>query len=1604
MKIGPNNFLGINWEPLPGDSTEYQLWYGDEHNASSRTVRDLDQRLNKWLYEKKPKTDFRGPLSTLQQMAAARRRSDHRKVLRELSHQLNAGLPPLSPATRELGESILKQFPADKGWKLETQKTVTDFTRYASLIPVVATNTITKETHIIDIDSAGTQKNMFTKAKLSAQRRMLEMTQPGTHVTGTWSASINPQARISKMTPMEDSGLNKALYGMPFGGGFRNLDKEDHAKMAPLDTSILKRYPLYKGPYARSFSYLDTETGYGREILSVGAINIALDKDGKVLGRLDNGFFRFYPSRNEKTAGFRMAAQVNNLSNKLINGYRKQQGAKYSKYWNKKELNALNKYLEGQVVFGHNVDSYDREVLRVGELRPQAKGWFDTYTFMQNNSLSYKGARDLDSWYKLTTGRSMEKGGWEHHQVQADVGAGAESTAALLADTGRLGKQARLVTDSERALSLAGVDSNLNSWVVDTNTGEYIDMSEFNQPLGSSARFTRGRGSNKSWFDADGTIFKTYDPTIQYELGNGKTGPVFAAFDAGITTPFETTASMINEDMVKRILDEKKAGTFGGILTTALGAKLRDGSMIPGETDDTLLAKTIKAKEAQRRALNRALRDYARGKPEYKGVIANISPDEWHVLKSGTNKFEAAVSFGGKKGDILYDDSKREGEPWVAASGDGTWNQVVIPDSVAKAAYGGRAPSPGNPSTQRVVPEIATVNDEGVKSMAEGFHIEEGDLQARADQMSDAELMADATRELFSQGIGDMKSIIQTMAKAREDNVADFTSMRRADALKAVERTVNLGLDEGQARDFLSERYLHGPDDPFINDLIRYRRGYEQAYAIRQKEVLNDQEHKAYLAEREAERRELEDQQDKAAGVSRDIGASSKLSDAQKKDLQARADVIVGSSEFAASLHGVRDAFKEAEDQADRFQKALSKMLSPVTDAKWYNGEQIASTAQSNLGRWEAASKGFVPGILQRPLHFLNAAHKDMWQNWWDQNYALRYKGLNVAQGVISNAAGAVGHVVGGTSGELLAKSIVGLPATISQIAGNVAQNRMQVFGNQMSQALNLLSAGVQTALIPLKLFGMLLGVGAVSFKKFMNSLSNFGMPLTGLSGVNYPSYEGHGMMDILAGMKPGSLNAAAESFGYQSSSLFTMGQFDQKRLISSALLGTFDTTYNTEMSGEEMLAASYNSIMPRYLAADKRTQQNMMAWMKNVDPALAQMVQAGANLGIMDYDTYKDPGRRGIYFRNVSQGERNAFQWDNYEWQGSLRQLDFTKARVAHNIWNTFGRDTMNGVNRSLDAFSQGDYTGGINGLVDTFRTLWERLSRIISGSDLPTALSDALKGAFEGAIKWLGGLDWSQLGVRIGSIVDIVGAKIADLLTLLGTIRIDPTDLNNPIKIGASGYRGTDFLNVEDFSLGRITHTGSENESERAQIEYKNGQIAKAEAELKEMARSGAFRNMDKNGTGWNAVLGVLDKYGLGEDAAIQAGFGDFWYGDTLRSIISQFSGKDYKNGSAMNMNFMAAGLKYRRSDGFGEQAFELGKNIISSARETARDAAMMLGGGAIVSQAHKGSVDINIRDQNGKNITTISTENGIVTNITEKKFDIGNMVYQIESKGGI
>lgn len=1445
MKIGPNNFLGINWEPLPGDSTEYQLWYGDEKNASSRTVKDLDQGLNKWLYEKRPKVDFRGPLSSLQQMAAAKRRSDHRKVLRELNHQLTAGLPSLTPATRELGESILRQFPADKGWKIETQKTVTDFTRYASLIPVVATNEITKETHIIDIDSSGTQKTMFTKAKLSAQRRMLEMTHPGQHVAGTWSASIDPfdkRSSLVKMTPMDDSGLNKALYSMPFSGGFRNLDKEDQKLMAPLDTSILKKFPLYKGPYARSFSYLDTETGFGREILSVGAINIALDKDGKVLGRLDDGFFRFYPSRNEKSAGFRAAAQVNNLSNKLIEGYRKQQGANYSKYWNKKELTALNKYIEGQVVFGHNVDAYDREVLRVGELRPQAKGWFDTYTLMLNNSLSLKGRRDLDSWYNITTGRSMEKGGWEHHQVQADVGAGAESTARLLADAGRLGKQARFVVDSERAISLAGVDNNLNSWVVDTKTGEYIDMrdikdDEYTQSLGSMARFTPIKG-------------------------------------------------------------------------------------------DASVPEKVSSRPPVRKSKPKA-------KPEL-----------------STGDLEELMS------------------------------------------------APGS-SMPQSVPEITEIDSDGIKQIAEGYHIEDtvsgvagSDLQARADQMSDAQLMADATRELFAQSIGDMKDIIHSMAKAREDNVADFASMRRADALKAVERSVTLGLSEEQARDFLSERYLRGPNDPFVNDLIRYRRGYAQAYNSKQKEMEDDREHNAYLAEREAERKELEAQQSKVSGFSKAVESSKRLSSQQKEELQAQAQAIVGSSDFEGSLYGLKEAFRESTEEANRLHKSLEKMFSPLTEAQWYNGEQISNTAQDNLSRWEAASKGFVPRILQRPLHFLNAAHKDMWQNWWDSNYAIKYQTANVLQKVVSNTAGLVGHAVGGESGERVAKMIVGIPAGISQIKGHIAQNKMQVFGNQVSQALNLLSAGVQTALVPLKLFGMLLGIGAISFKKFMNALNTFGMPLTGLSGVTYPSYEGHGMMDRLVGLKQGSLNALTESFAEGSASLFTMGQFDQSRLIASALLGGFDITYNPNMSGEEMLRASANRYTSQFLSSDEEQRRNMMTWIKKLDPSgtLAQTVQTMANLGITDYDTYKDPRHRGIYFRNVSQAERNTFQWDNYEWQGSLRQLDFTKARIAHRLWNSFGRDTMNGVNQSLDAFSQGRYADGINGLLDTAHALWGKLKEMISKSNLPEELGKALQGIGERVKAWLEEIDWGSLGAKVSTIFDPLFDKFAKLITMLGTIRIDLSDPKNPkFKMGGAMEESNNLqYGWTNFNTLSVAHAGSP-EATRAINEELTSVMnrIKGNEDVRDVSAVEELAN-------------VLGKYNL------DLGDTKLFFSDELGMRTLETSIADIINSlepSDWNKEYMYNKFGINKVASYGVHGFlqTFGQGVGDMPKRVVREA-INIGRGATVNNilGRKSTLELVIKDDKGKRITQISYD-GQVYDITDKQFKIGDMLFNIEAAGG-
>lgn len=494
---------------------------------------------------------------------------------------------------------------------------------------------------------------------------------------------------------------------------------------------------------------------------------------------------------------------------------------------------------------------------------------------------------------------------------------------------------------------------------------------------------------------------------------------------------------------------------------------------------------------------------------------------------------------------------------------------------------------------------------------------------------------------------------------------------------------------------------------------------------------------------------------------------------------------------FRNALKEVDRALREAERSTTAWLKTLTAVTS-VLNQPWYNGEQLAHTASSGLGQMHSSASGIIPARLRGVTGHTTRIGQDIAQLWWDENYNLKYKAVETARPVYTSILSTLGTVgggiIGGPAGAIAGGSLMagfaGIPSFVSQVKGNIAERNLKTAIGHADVALNIMSIFGELAKnilsVPIKLFTNALKVtagalsaGAVLIHRYMkqglDSLQNLGNPVRSLSGISgYRAYQGLGFADTFLGLQKGTSNSASEAFGRAQANLYTLGQFDENRLISSALLGVFGDVYGNHDDPEAARVRMINKLARDMTTADARGRRNIMARAADIGEEIPQTLQVMYEMGITDFNKIKQPPR--VYWRGIGDAERGAFRWTNAEWQATQEMLGITKSRIATRIWNRVGRGFYNGISNTGDLISQGhwknwvddkgvEHDGALNTLAKTFSNAVRTIREWWDESELSDAIKEFLTNAIDSVRKWISGLD-------VGELASTLSGKIADLL----------------------------------------------------------------------------------------------------------------------------------------------------------------------------------------------------------------------------------------------
>lgn len=626
--------------------------------------------------------------------------------------------------------------------------------------------------------------------------------------------------------------------------------------------------------------------------------------------------------------------------------------------------------------------------------------------------------------------------------------------------------------------------------------------------------------------------------------------------------------------------------------------------------------------------------------------------------------------------------------------------------------------------------------------------------------------------------------------------------------------------------------------------------------------------------------------------------------------------------------------FKKSVNEAVQTIESKRQALLSYGSQQFYDPQALINATKHEWKSIMGAASGFMPGLIMTPVSHYGTAVINGLQS--------TLSGIKKWTSPINYGAQVVGNALIGSGAispnpALMGAGLVvkGTAALGTQLYGRYKENQISQIGQDISMRLNLVSAGVQTVLLPFKLlataarrltkiFGGLSAVTVGAMYSGLKDMTHMGNPLSNLTGAGYGTYYNTMAGDYASLLAPGSTNAMMENLAAGSSMLYTMGQMDQNRVIASSMLGAFSNVYSANPDSMENITSMINHISKQMQGATPGRKRDLMTWAGMIDPSLPKILQSMDTLGISDYRTFMNPSMQGVRWTanrgdTYMQNWRKSFQMDQYQFQSINTNLGFNKDRIVHKMWQSFGFTLYNGFNKIVEMIADGRWKEAF----DTIKSTIGEVIDNIKGSDAFKEFTGSFKDFIETLKKGKVGdilRSIHQTFKEIGKqIIAGILEGIEPLMKYLGDITFDPWKL----------MKGENPFGMKDYGKERI---GTEPEALEKASKIMD-RIYKGKSP-QELAASGAYTfstenltigtlrsNINKlrkaDGSFSTEDLRLLESLGITEaalssDNALAAAFGitnDFYKG------FKQFQ----KNGVAEQMY---------------EQVYNAGVNTISGA----------------------------------------------------------------------
>lgn len=432
--------------------------------------------------------------------------------------------------------------------------------------------------------------------------------------------------------------------------------------------------------------------------------------------------------------------------------------------------------------------------------------------------------------------------------------------------------------------------------------------------------------------------------------------------------------------------------------------------------------------------------------------------------------------------------------------------------------------------------------------------------------------------------------------------------------------------------------------------------------------------------------------------------------------------------------------------------KALGPAVNYISEALVSVGQGL-QTFREKLGEyasstWDVASSFLPRNVyragsrwIQSEKDFVKSANIQKEERLKIGGNFLSSVGTGAMQGALTGAAigsamPGVGNVVGGAAGALIGGGMSMLPAGIQAHFG-LKTAGMESVGAFIRGQVGMWAGLIELLKGPVDLLrGSFLrlwaGLGRFwdFFKKGLDMMTRMGIPYTTMTGMGYSDMFKSYHADVILRQGKGTSMSANNAWATEGQGLYSIGNFDRNKLVAAAITGNFSNLYgglgSDPVKGRD---ASITSIVSQINNAGSEGEKQRLMYFANVmglTREVEQMLQfqrsgvvsRGASWGDIKNSKF------GMFVERPTDREGAKWNVTSTQWGLVKEQAGYSWMRAAQRMWDFFGKDVLNVLNKLGHAIATGNFRNigkyfaeAIKDLKPIFMKVWDAIKEAWEG-----------------------------------------------------------------------------------------------------------------------------------------------------------------------------------------------------------------------------------------------------------------------------------------------